>query len=511
MFLAISSYSQERYWVFFNNKQGSTFEPYSYFDQKAIDRRIKNNISLFDSTDFPVNQTYINKVTNIVDSVNIVTRWFNGVSVIATNQQISEVANLKCVNEIQQIMSFATISEYSEDSTISYYDSSLLANEMNALDAQSFIDNNIDGSGIRIAIFDAGFPGVDTLSAFEHIRKDNRILKTYDFQKKKEFVYGFNHHGTNVFSCIAGKIGNTKLGLATGAEFLLARTEITREIFVEEENWLAAAEWADKNGADIINSSLGYTVPRYFQKEMDGKSTLVSQAAKMASDKGILVVNAMGNDGDGNWKVVGAPADVEEVLSIGGVDPYDNIHINFSSFGPTADGRMKPNVCAAGEALVASPKGGVTSAYGTSFSSPLIAGFAACALQTDTTLTNMELKEKIEHSGNLYPYFDYAHGFGIPQASYFFDNDFQEKVATFTVDKYSDSLIVNFSFNPDTLSSEGNYFFYHFRYKNEPISKYVVVDMQTNSLTIDLTNFPIKPIIFMGHFKGYTKEIIIKN
>ena len=242
-----------------------------------------------------MNQNYISEVDNIVENINIVTRWFNGVSVVATDEQIFETSNLPFVKKIQPIVSFSHQANYLGNSQ-AYFDSTLLAKEMNALEAQLFIDNNIDGSGVRIAVFDAGFPGVDTLSAFKHIRDDKRIIKTYDFHKKTEFVYDYNSHGTNVLSCIAGIINGENLGLATGSEFLLARTEIAREIFVEEENWLAAAEWADKNGADIINSSLGYTVPRYFQKEMDGKATLVSRSAKMASDKGILVVNAMGNE-----------------------------------------------------------------------------------------------------------------------------------------------------------------------------------------------------------------------
>ncbi len=193
-------------------------------------------------------------------------------------------------------------------------------------------------------------------------------------------------------------LGEMKMGLATEAEFLLARTEVNTEPFSEEENWLAAAEWADKNGADIISSSLGYTLPRYFQYQMDGKSTLVARAATMAFEKGILVVNAMGNDGAGKWFVVGTPADAEEVLSVGGVDPFTNVHISFSSFGPTADGRMKPNVCAAGQALVASPKR-ITKAYGTSFATPLVTGFAACVLQLNPDFTVQELKTNIEQSG----------------------------------------------------------------------------------------------------------------
>lgn len=166
--------------------------------------------------------------------------------------------------------------------------------------------------------------------------------------------------------------------MASNAEFLLARTEVNAEPFAEEEWWLAAAEWAGKNGAHIINSSLGYTYHRYFPEQMDRKTSLVARAANMAASKGIIVVNAMGNDGDNSWKAVGTPADADTVLSVGSVDPYKEYKINFSSFGPTVDGRMKPNVTNSGFAAVAVKKDKLGNAHGTSFASPLISGFVAC-------------------------------------------------------------------------------------------------------------------------------------
>ncbi len=503
--LSFIANSQNKYWIFFTDKQGSVFNPYEYFDSKAIERRIKNDVSLYDSTDFPVNESYISIVACIVDSINIVTRWFNGVSVYADDEQIEIVRNFDFVKEIVPIVSYANTTSVEYDSIFSYTQNNLLRNEMTAFEANYFSDNNIDGKGVRIAIFDAGFPGADTIEAFEHIRNENRIIKTYDFHKKSENVYRFSSHGTNVFSCIAGKIGETKLGMATGAEFLLARTEITREIFVEEEYWLAAAEWADKNGADIINSSLGYTIPRYNQSEMDGEYTLVSRAAQMACDKGILVVNAIGNDNDNLWRVVGAPADVEDVLTVGGVDPINNLQINFSSVGPTADYRMKPNVCAAGEALVASPNGNFTNAFGTSFSTPLVTGFAACALQINPSLNNMQLKSEIEKSAHLYPYFDYAHGYGLPQASYFFDTTKIYNEPKFEIKRISDSLEISINDINDTIYSSNNYFYYHIRYQDGRISRYGVIEVFYEKFYIDISNYD-ETIIFMAWYNNYILE-----
>jgi hypothetical protein len=502
----INLFSQNHYWVLFTDKKGVSFDPYEYFDQKAIDRRLKNGLNLYDSTDFPVKQEYIDNISLLVDSVNVVTRWFNGVSVIADDEQIKKVAKLGFVREIQPIYLTTRIADYS--TSMSEFDTMLLQNEMRMFQADYFEQKGINGQGVRIAVFDAGFPGVDKIPVFEHLRNNNKIIKTYDFAKKKEFVYSYNHHGTMVLSCIAGINGDLKMGLATGAEFLLARTEINTEPFSEEENWLAAAEWADKNGADIISSSLGYTLPRYFQYEMDGKTTFVAKAATMAFNKGILVVNAMGNDGDDKWFVVGTPADAEAVLSIGGVDPFTNLHISFSSFGPTADGRLKPNVCAAGQALVASPKK-ITTAYGTSFATPLVSGFAACVLQLNPDFTAKQLKANIEQSGNLYPYFDYAHGYGIPQASYFTEK-YKAKDTTFVIGLDTGFIFIEL----DTTAKMGTdsiYFYYHFRHKNGKIARYKVIKPKNNEIVISIPNELERPIIFMGHYRGYTNEIILKQ
>jgi len=421
---------QDKYWVFFSDKKDVQFNPYEYFDEKAIERRIKNGIPLSDYTDWPVSKTYLDEVRLLVDSTTKTSRWFNALAVFASPEQIDKVKNLSFVRTIEEMSLHSVLSLYSTVEREAV-ENDLLKRQTGRMGADEFTQNNIDGTGIRIAIFDAGFPTVDVNPAFEHIRKENRIIKTYDFIKNKENVYGHSSHGTMVFSCIAGKNGNQIIGMATGAEFLLARTEMSiLEPLSEEENWLAAVEWADRNGADIINSSLAYTYHRYFTADMDGKKSLVARAANMAASKGMLVLNAAGNDGESAWKHLGTPADADSVLTVGGISPESDFHISFSSYGPTADKRLKPNVCAFG-AVIASGKKGMKKTYGTSFASPLVAGFAACAWQTNRELNNMELFKEIEKSADLYPYFDYAHGYGIPQASYFTDQQKQVTDTTF--------------------------------------------------------------------------------
>jgi len=203
-------------------------------------------------------------------------------------------------------------------------------------------------------------------------------------------------------------------------------------------------EWADKNGADLINSSLGYGKERHYTKDMDGTS-YVAKAANMAARKGILVCCSAGNEGDVKWATIVTPSDADSVLCVGGIisSMKEYRHISFSSYGPSADGRIKPNVCAFGHAKVASPNGRFTEADGTSFSSPLTTGFCACAWQTRPNLTAMEMKTEVEKSGDLYPYYDYAFGYGVPQAAYF-TGDYIQPQRTFNLIDNNESITIHF-------------------------------------------------------------------
>lgn len=447
------TFCQSEYWVFFTDKKGVKFDPYSYFDKKAIERRINSGISLFDEKDFPLNQDYINQVASIVTDLDIQLRWFNVADVLATDDEIKSVEKLPFVKKIVKktpidIELTNVDTKYAKD----LFDSeeTILQNQTERLGGKVFLENGIDGKGIRIAIFDGGFPNYDKHEAFEHIRNENRIIKTWDFTKKNANVSRGVSHGTSTFSCIAGKKADKNIGMATGAEFMLAITEVNSEPYKEEKWWLAAMEWADKNGADIISSSLGYVFQRYFPEEMDGHHSLVSEAARIAARKGMLVVNSAGNEATNKyWKTIITPADVDSVLSVGGIDPMTNYHINFSSFGPTSDGKMKPNVCAFGK-VMAAEKNGFGTMEGTSFSCPLVSGFAACAWQTKRELNNMQLFSEIEKSADLYPYFDYAHGYGVPQASYFIPGEPDSIVVTFQVIENENDIIILANDMPET-------------------------------------------------------------
>ena len=423
VFCLLFSYSafsanESKFWVTFRDKKNTTFDPDQYFVQRTIEQRLRNNIPIIDTTDFPVSEEYLEQVRSVGAILRWPSRWLNGVAVYATEQQMEKIKAMPFVLDAEPMNKPAQISE-NKTRVLKNEIVPLLKFQTSRMQGELFQKEKLDGKGIRIAVFDAGFPGVDKNPAFKKLRDEKRIVATYDFVAKKESVYGHHWHGTATLSCLTGVADSLNIGLATGAEFMLARTEYSfREPESEEENWLAAAEWADKNGANIISSSLGYTMTRYFNTELNGRKSLVARAATIAFQKGILVLNAAGNEGTSEWKFIDTPSDADSVLAIGGIDPESDFHISFSSFGPTSEGKLKPNLCGLGKAVVMKP-GGISVAFGTSFSTPLVAGFAACAWQSHREWTNRELFDELQKSGHLYPYFDYAHGYGIPQASAF--------------------------------------------------------------------------------------------
>ena len=442
VFVLVSSWAtaQEKcFWVFFTDKNDTQFDPYSYFDAKAIERYQRNGADLYDLSNYPLNDSYVSAVNAYSTEVFGESRWLNAIGIEATDDNAAMIAQLPFVAKVQEIVSNGTLASLRGGTTKQSTDAidgllrfarndddnepkDILTDQVKRFGGQHFVDKGINGKGMRICVMDGGFPKVDAHPAFKHLRDNHQIIKTYNFPNKKEDVYGWSTHGTMVLSCIAGiNDEGQMLGLATGAEFLLARTEIDPEPFKEEVWWAQGAEWADKNGADIINSSLGYGKDRHWTKDMDGTS-YVAKAANKAVEKGILICNSAGNEGDNErWMTINTPADAENVLCVGGIRPdLDTYsHISFSSYGPTADKRLKPNVMAFGIANVANPSEGYTMAAGTSFASPLTAGFCACAWQTKRDLTALQMKAEIEKSADLYPYFDYAFGYGVPQAAYF--------------------------------------------------------------------------------------------
>ena len=519
--------------VYFTDKQGQTIDPYTFYHPNAIDRRLKNNIPLVRFSDIPVSTNYVNQINTICDSISMVSRWLNLAIVWTDEVGIEKLNQLAFVSKVEIIessrMNLCSIvikDSIKSDNTLSIEDEKLLHFQTDRMKRKIFHDNGIKGKGIRIAVFDAGFTDVDVHDAFKHLT----IEKTYDFVANKEDVYGHSTHGTGVLSCIGGLYNDVPIGFATEATFLLARTERNYSEFrSEEENWLAAAEWADINGADLINSSLGYTKKRYFVEDMNGKVSLASKAAQFAFRKGMVVVNAAGNDGYTSWKYIGAPADADSVIAVGGIDPYTDLRISFSSYGPSADGRIKPEVSALGMVVLATKKNQYQVSYGTSFASPLVCGFVACFMQRNPQMSNKDVYSRIVETGSLYPYFDYAHGFGIPQADKgsALPNLMPQIAAlpNITLTEKESQLELQltkyyFEYNKDTAAVFEKNIYYHIQSPDGVLTQYKVLKFDQKYFNkndkelpkIDLVNTKMLQAntIVRVHFEGFTASYIIR-
>src|SRR5881394_505455 len=289
---------------------------------------------------------------------------------------------------------------------------------------QPLTDQGIDGTGVRIGIFDTGFETGNT--AF------NGIMVT----AQRDFVYGdsvvrnqssqdtsfdASSHGTATWSLFAGNVTGRLHGIARGAQFLLAKTEDVRsETRVEEDNYVAALEWADSIGVDIVSSSLAYLVFdngfSYTPSQLNGDVAVTTVAADMAAQRGILVVTAAGNEGPGS-RSIWTPADGDSVLAIGAEDSLGTIAF-FSSRGPTADGRIKPDFTAPGIAVcVVTDIGHVNRLDGTSFATPLLAASATLIKQLHPTLTPIGLRTAFRNVANNRASPDTIRGWGRPDVS----------------------------------------------------------------------------------------------
>lgn len=516
--LAVPLFSQEVCWVFFRDKSGCSFDPYAYFDAKAIERRISQGIPLCDSTDYPLNAAYAEAVGRISLEVVGESRWLNALAVVADAESLEAMRHFSFVSRvvpIQREMQPCAMDgpEAEFVMPVGPEGSGEIHQQLKYMGGDLFVRAGMRGKGMRIAVLETGFSMVDRHEAFRHLRESGRIVKTYNFPEKCENVYGWGSHGTMTLGCIGGWDATNRcaIGLATEAEFLLARTEVGPEPKKEEVWWVMGLEWAERNGANIVNSSLGYNETNHWPTEADGTSP-ISRAANMAAAKGILVCNSAGNDnGKIRWPGIILPADADSVLTVGGINPENNWHADFSSCGPTADGRLKPNVCAYAcycrVASCASPQK-YTYSDGTSFSSPLVAGFAACAWQSHPEYGAMQLKEAIEHSANLYPYYDYAVGYGVPQAAFFVGGGKVAVQPTFRILRNEKGIFLSLS-----AYEKGDVVYYHFRRADGRIVYYRQICLDFAFPGYYFVNYSdaMQCDTLCVHYKGYTVSVAPKD
>lgn len=428
--------AQQKLWIYFQDKGPEqaawSANPDACLSPRALERRRALG---FPATlqDCPVSATYIAQLKQAGVEVQGASRWLNAVSAY-TDMSLSELQGIcPAVTGRAPVARFTTTRDAQARQsrqdvltglsavmdTFSYGDAQLQIDQigLNCLHQQGHT-----GQGVLIAVFDAGFFSADTIAAFDSLWQQGRVLTYYDFVNHDTTIFDENNHGMNVLSTIVAHLPGQMVGAAPHATVALARTEdVGSETNQEEDNWMMAVEWADSLGADIIQSSLGYTLfdpgqVSYAYSDLDGNTTIVSRAADMAAARGILVVNSAGNEGNSPWHHISAPCDADSILCVGAVDFFGS-SASFSGVGPSADGRVKPDVCALGVfTTVIGNDGTVGHSSGTSFSAPLMAGFAACLRGAHPQRTNMEVIQAIRESASQFHAPDTLLGYGIPDA-----------------------------------------------------------------------------------------------
>jgi hypothetical protein len=445
-YIVISQVSPDKYWVKFTDKNNSPYSidnPGEYLSLNALERRVLHGIDIVEN-DLPVNPQYIQAVTNIGVTVLTVSKWFNSVTIYTTDMNaLDEIGQLSFVesvvkgngdkNEIQgneSLKPFFANETYSDipgESILksitsgNSYNYGSAYNQIHMLNGDILHDMGFDGEGKTIAVLDAGFLNADNIDAFDSLWNNGQILGNRDFVSPlNPDIFGSHYHGTMVLSTMGANLPGQIVGTAPKADYWLIRTEDgSSEYLIEELNWVSGAEFADSVGADIINSSLGYTTfddpsQDHSYEDMNGNSAPVTIGADIAVSKGMIVVNSAGNSGGSSWQYIGAPADGDSVFSIGAVDNSGN-YASFSSTGPTYDGRVKPNVVAQGQGTaIVDPSGQVGNGSGTSFSSPITAGMVACLWQANPSKRNTEIMEAIQMSATQANNPDGYLGYGIP-------------------------------------------------------------------------------------------------
>ncbi len=420
LFLSFHLSAQElHYFIGFTDKSSTSFtldRPEEFLSQKSLLRRTKQNISLTER-DLPVSAAYLAAIRATGAKVIYTSKWVNAALVEATVNQIDEIRAFEFTKELPYVtrgMQANSLSTQEQEA----YGASFGQADMIGLDDMH--EMGYTGAGIEIAILDGGFRNADTDQSFKDIFESERLLSTFDFVDGDENVYEASDHGRQVFSITGSFQAETMIGGAYGASFHLFRTENTAvETRLEEIYWLLAAEKADSLGVDIILSSLGYTTfdldeDSYTVEALDGNTALVTVAADLAASTGMLVVTSAGNEGNDPWQKITSPADADSVLSVGAVN-QNGEYMEFSSLGPTANGRIKPEVAAQGWFTIASNGGGGTrSTIGTSFAAPLVASLAAGLWQARPELNNMDIIRILKATSSQAENPDNLLGYGIP-------------------------------------------------------------------------------------------------
>ncbi len=427
-----------KYWVSFKNKTGTPYSvstPSAFLSPKSIARRTAQGIAV-NVTDLPVTPSYVAQI-DAVPSTTIMYRskWLNGVVVLTNAAAITTInsftfvaSTLKAnkikvsVPQVEQNVSAPPSGNKTSTVTAFNYGPSNWQQKMMQTDCLH--NQGYRGQGMTIAVMDIGFYDVQNNPVFDSLRIENRILGTYDFVNGDTLVFEdpSELHGGWCLSTMAGNIPGKIVGTAPKAKYWLLKTEDgATESITEEYNWVRAVEFADSVGADITSTSLVYYQfdgglnDHVYATDLNGKKAPMSIAANMAARKGMIVLNGAGNEGGSAWYYICVPADADSIIAVAAVDSL-GAHAGFSSYGPSTDGRIKPDLSARGaNAYVCGP--GVNCFYGngTSFATPVLAGATACLWQYKSFAKNMQIITAMKNSATNTSSPNNSIGWGVPQ------------------------------------------------------------------------------------------------
>ena len=433
-FMANAQIAPNFYWIQFTDKNNSPYSidnPEAYLSQRALQRRANQGIAI-DEYDIPVNPQYLQAVADCGAELINPSKWLNGVTVRITNPDVLEAVRAlefvettrACVNnpEAQRMkerwlareMQFSPV----ENPTRGYYGGAYT--QINQLNGIALHDSGYQGEGMVIAVLDGGFEGTDQHPAFDNMREEGRFLGTRNFVYGSSTVFSGGFHGTACLSAMAAYVPETFVGTAPKASYYLIGTEdASQENIIEEYNWVSGAEYADSLGVDVCSTSLGYidfdmTEWNHVYEHFDGHTAPMTIGANIAASRGLLCLNAAGNEGDYWICTLGIPADSDGVLTIGAVDDFGMLAV-FSSIGPTYDGRIKPDVLALGvHTYVAVSGDEYQYGNGTSFACPVMAGMVTCLWQAFPNVTAAEIRDVVRECSDNYENPNNRYGYGIP-------------------------------------------------------------------------------------------------
>lgn len=477
VFYSFELLAQERFILYFKDKGKNEQEfakttiiekneALKYISERSYLRRLKTlpKDKIIDWRDIPLEISYIDSLKKLGIEIKYKLKWFNAVSCYLNENQLNKVRSLSFISKVEKARTFLYKKEIewggdyhmlpkkTDDNNLNY---GLSFNQISLTDVLEIHRVGIIGENVIIGVLDTGFDW-QTHEAL----KTRDIIAEWDFVNNDSITRnqpgdppGQHNHGTLCFSVIGGFYDGKLIGVSYGSKFVLAKTEnIASETRLEEEAYAAALEWMDSIGVDVTTSSLGYNIfdnssESYSYSDMNGNTAIVTKAANIAFEKGILVFTSAGNEGTSSWKYITAPADGFNIIAVGAVRSDLSI-ASFSSRGPTYDGRIKPDVCALGVGVYGATAGNVSmygSASGTSLSCPLAAGVGALLLSAFPHLSNVQARDIILKTSSQYNSPDNVYGYGIISA--------KKTMEYPNVQKINGRTILNKFFAKDSIAS----------------------------------------------------------